>query len=101
MLFFTTLAILFFSGFFEVIQGAAAQQSILFILILGVVGTGIANFLFFKLIQISSPVFATSVAYLIPIVAFCWGLLDHEILSLVQLLGAFIILIGVYWSAKK
>jgi drug/metabolite transporter (DMT)-like permease len=34
-----------------------------------VVGTGIANILFFKLIQISSPVFATS-TYLIPVVAF-------------------------------
>jgi drug/metabolite transporter (DMT)-like permease len=32
-------------------------------------GTGIAN-IFFKLIQISSPVFATSVTYLIPVVAF-------------------------------
>jgi drug/metabolite transporter (DMT)-like permease len=38
-------------------------------MILGVVGTGIANILFFKLIQISSPVFATSVTYLIPVVA--------------------------------
>lgn len=79
----------------------ATQHSILFVMILGVMGTGIANILFFKLIQMSSPVFATSVTYLIPIVAFFWGLLDNEMLTPIQFFGAFIILIGVYLSAKK
>jgi drug/metabolite transporter (DMT)-like permease len=96
-----TLLILFFSGFFDVIHVDIVQHSVLFIMILGVVGTGIANVLFFKLIQMSSPVFATSVTYLIPIVAFFWGLLDNEMLTPVQFFGAFIILIGVYLSAKK
>lgn len=96
-----TFLILIFSGFFEVIHVAKVQHSILFIMVLGVVGTGIANILFFKLIQMSSPVFATSVTYLIPIVAFFWGLLDNEMLTPVQFFGAFIILIGVYLSAKK
>lgn len=77
------------------------QHSVFFVMILGVLGTGIANILFFKLIQISSPVFATSVTYLIPIVAFFWGLLDNEMLTPIQFFGAFIILIGVYLSAKK
>mgnify|MGYP000382040022 CR=1 FL=1 len=93
--------ILFVSGFFDVAHVASVQKSVLFIMILGVVGTGIANILFFKLIQMSSPVFATSVTYLIPVVAFFWGLLDNEMLSAVQFIGAFIILIGVYLSAKK
>jgi drug/metabolite transporter (DMT)-like permease len=93
--------ILFSTGFFDVIQVAEVQHSLLFILVLGVVGTGIANIIFFKLIQISSPVFATSVTYLIPIVAFFWGLLDNEMLTFVQFIGAFVILIGVYLSAKK
>jgi drug/metabolite transporter (DMT)-like permease len=79
----------------------AAQHSMLFVMVLGVLGTGIANVLFFKLIQMSSPVFATSVTYLIPIVAFFWGLLDHEMLTPIQFLGAAIVLIGVYLSAKK
>ena len=77
------------------------QNSILFVMILGVLGTGIANILFFKLIQMSSPVFATSVTYLIPIVAFFWGLLDNEMLTQIQFLGALIVLAGVYLSAKK
>lgn len=95
------LVVLFFSDFFEVIHIESVQHSIVFILILGVVGTGIANIIFFKTIQISSPVFATSVTYLIPVVAFGWGLLDNEMLTPVQFLGAFIILFGVYLSAKK
>ncbi|MES2577945.1 DMT family transporter [Flavobacterium sp. ZE23DGlu08] len=101
VLFFPAFIILFFSGFFEVVHDVKVQESVLFIMVLGVVGTGIANILFFKLIQMSSPVFATSVTYLIPVVAFCWGLLDNEMLTPVQFFGAFIILIGVYLSAKK
>jgi drug/metabolite transporter (DMT)-like permease len=101
VLFFPAFMVLFFSGFFEVLHDVKVQESIIFIMILGVVGTGIANILFFKLIQMSSPVFATSVTYLIPVVAFCWGLLDNEMLTSVQFFGAFIILIGVYLSAKK
>jgi drug/metabolite transporter (DMT)-like permease len=95
------LGILFFTDFFDVVHVEKVQHSLWFILILGVVGTGIANVIFFKLIQVSSPVFATSVTYLIPIVAFFWGLLDNEVLTFVQCIGAFIILIGVYLSAKK
>ena len=101
VLLFPALIILFFSGFFEVIAVERVQESIVYIIVLGVVGTGIANIIFFKTIQISSPVFATSVTYLIPVVAFSWGLLDNEMLTPVQFLGAFIILIGVYLSAKK
>ena len=101
ILLFPALGILFFTGFFDVVHVEKVQHSLLFILVLGVVGTGIANIIFFKLIQISSPVFATSVTYLIPVVAFFWGLLDHEMLTPVQGIGAFVILIGVYLSAKK
>lgn len=101
VLLFPALVVLFSSGFFEVIAFESVQHSVFYIVILGVVGTGIANILFFKTIQISSPVFATSVTYLIPIVAFSWGLLDNEMLSPIQFLGAFIVLVGVYLSAKK
>jgi drug/metabolite transporter (DMT)-like permease len=93
--------ILYFTDFLEVVSVPQVQNSMLFIVILGVIGTGIANIIFFKLIQLSSPVFATSVTYLIPIVAFFWGLLDNEMLTPIQFLGAFIVLIGVYLSSKK
>ncbi len=93
--------ILYFTDFLNVVSMPQVQHSMLFIVVLGVIGTGIANIIFFKLIQLSSPVFATSVTYLIPIVAFFWGLLDHEMLTPIQFVGAFIVLIGVYLSAKK
>ncbi len=101
VLFFPAMIVLYSSGFFEVIHVEKVQHSVLFILVLGIVGTGIANIIFFKLIQISSPVFATTVTYLIPVVAFFWGMLDYEILTPIQFVGAFIILVGVYLSAKK
>lgn len=95
------LIVLFSTDFMSVVEHAEVQNSMIYIVILGVVGTGIANIIFFKLIQMSSPVFATSVTYLIPVVAFFWGLLDNEMLTPIQFIGAFIILIGVYLSSKK
>lgn len=95
------LVVLYFAGFDEIATLPATQHAILFILILGIIGTGVANIIFFKLIQISSPIFATSVTYLIPVVAFFWGLLDQEVLTATQFLGAFIVLVGVYLANKK
>lgn len=93
--------VLFFSDYYTIMQESEVRSATLYIIVLGVIGTGIANIIFFKLIQISSPVFATSVTYLIPVVAFFWGLLDGEFLTPVQVVGAFIILVGVYLSSKK
>lgn len=95
------LLVLFFTDFFSVVNVEEVKQSMVFVAVLGIVGTGIANVLFYKLIQISTPVFATSVTYLIPVVAFFWGLLDNEMLTPIQFFGAFIILMGVYLSSKK
>ena len=95
------LIILIATGFFAQLQEVKVQHSVLFVGILGIIGTGIANMLYFKLIQMTSPVFAASSAYLFPVVAIFWGLLDGEVLSLVQVLGGVIILTGVYLSAKK
>ena len=95
------ILILCFTDFTSKISLAQTQQAMLYVMILGIVGTGVANVLFYKLIQISSPVFASSVTYLIPIVAFLWGMLDNEMLAPLQFLGALIILIGVYLANKK
>jgi drug/metabolite transporter (DMT)-like permease len=95
------LVILFSTGFMDTIHEVEVQNAVIYIMILGIVGTGIANIIFFNLIQMSTPVFATSVTYLIPIVAFFWGMLDGEMLTVVQLLGASVILFGVYLTSKK
>ena len=101
MMLFPALTILLSTDFTEVVYHQETQHAMLFILILAVVGTGIANILFFKLVQMSSPVFAASVTYLIPVVAFFWGMIDNEMLTPIQFFGAFIILIGVYLANKK
>ncbi len=93
--------ILFCTDFSTKMNLPETHHSMLFVLILGVVGTGVANVIFYKLIQISSPIFASSVTYLIPIVACLWGFMDHEVITPMQLLGAFIILSGVYLANRK
>lgn len=95
------LVVLFSTDFTSRIHLQETQTAMLYIVLLGVVGTAVANIIFFKLIQMSTPVFATSVTYLIPIVAFSWGLLDNESLTLMQLFGAFVVLVGVYLANRK
>lgn len=95
------ILLLFGTGFFDQISEVKTQNSVLFIMILGVVGTGIANIIFFKLIQTASPIFATSVTYLIPIVAFFWGVVDGETTTIFHVIGACVILFGVYLANKK
>lgn len=99
---FPALIVLYFSGFFEITHEPKVMTSLGFIAILGIVGTGFSNILFFKLIQISSPVFASSVTYLIPVVAILLGyFIMDETLSFVQGIGAFVVLLGVYFSSRK
>ncbi len=71
-----------------------------YLTILAVVGTGVAKVMFNRLVQISTPVFSSSVTYLIPIVAVIWGVIDGENLHEIQLLGGAIILFGVYLVNK-
>jgi len=95
------ILILSLTDFSSKVSLPQTQNAMFYVMILGIIGTGFANVIFYKLIQISSPVFASSVTYLIPIVAFLWGMLDNEMLTPFQFLGAFIILIGVYLANKK
>ncbi|WP_298548446.1 EamA family transporter [uncultured Aquimarina sp.] len=98
-----SLLVLYYSGFFDekVITNSTMHTSLIYISILAVVGTGIAKVLFNKLVQISSPVFATSVTYTIPIVALMWGLMDGEEFSFYQVIAAGIIILGVYIANRK
>ncbi len=72
-----------------------------YLAILSIVGTGLALIAFNKLIKISSPVFASSVTYVIPIVAIMWGVLDGESFSLAYFLWMLLILGGVFLVNAK
>ena len=102
VMFVPALLVLYFSGFFDIVHQEKVQTSLGFIVVLGIVGTGFSNILFFKLIQLSSPVFASSVTYIIPVVAIMLGyLFMNETLSIVQVIGALVVLVGVYFSSRK
>ena len=102
IMFIPALIILYNTGFFEIVSNIETQRALSFIAILGVIGTGLSNILFFKLIQISSPVFASSTTYIIPVVAFILGFIFMgETLNIIQAFGVLIVLLGVYFSSRK
>jgi drug/metabolite transporter (DMT)-like permease len=76
-------------------------EALLYIALLAVVGTSSAVVIFNKLISRSSAIFASSVTYLIPIIAILWGAFDGEIISMHHILAVAIILSGVYLVNKK
>ena len=101
-IFFPALVILYYTGFFEtILQSREMQISAIYVGILSLFGTAIAKVLFNKMIQISSPVFASSVTYTMPIVAVLWGVFDGEQFGILQIVAAAIILFGVYLSNRR
>jgi len=72
-----------------------------YIAILGIAGSAAANILFFKLTQETGAIFASSVTYLIPIVAVPWGVYDGEKLTFMHAVCGAIILVGVWLVNKK
>ena len=95
--------VLIYSGFFtqQVLQGPNFSISIFYVFLLSLFGTAIAKVLFNNLVQISTPVFASSVTYIMPIVVVFWGLLDNEVFSFWQGITTLIILGGVYLANSK
>jgi drug/metabolite transporter (DMT)-like permease len=94
-----------FLGGMEIPETYAAKSgsfwALLSILFLGVVATALSSIIFNYLLQIASPIFASTVTYLIPIVAVMWGLLDGETINFTQSLGIVAIIAGVYVLNKK
>ena len=75
-------------------------KSLVAIVLLAVVGTSLSLVMFNRLIQQTNTVFATSVTYLIPIVALFWGFLANETISSNQMVGLGFILIAI-WLIRK
>lgn len=95
--------VLFYADFFtqNTFQNKYIYSSLIYVTLLSVFGTALAKVLFNKLVQISSPVFASSVTYVMTIVAVVWGILDGEKIKFIQIIGGIIILLGVYLANKK
>ncbi|MEP0262451.1 DMT family transporter [Dokdonia sp.] len=97
------LILLIYSDFFnqEILNSQEVQVSAGYVIILALFGTAMAKVMFNKLVQISNPVFASSVTYLMPIISVIWGLLDDEKFTIMQLFASLVIIAGVYLVNKK
>ena len=96
------MIILFSTNFMEVLTTSeTAWQSLGYIAILSLMGTVAASIFFFKLVQITTPLFASMVSYLTPVVAVGWGILDGESVTVFHFVGMVLILLGVYISRNR
>jgi len=97
------LILLYVSDFFktETLKGPNFLMAFIYIVILAAFGTALAKVMFNKLIQISTAVFASSVTYLMTVVALGWGILDGEKFGIIQGFATLLILMGVYLANKQ
>ena len=92
---FAGVYLLLFSDFIPHIQEPNGLVSFGYISILAVFGTALAVLIFNMLIKHTTALFASSVTYLIPIIAIVWGMFDGEDFNLIQLLFVGVILGGI------
>lgn len=97
------IVVLLFTDFFSeaTYSDPDFEMAMVYVIVLSLFGTALAKVLFNSLVQISTPVFASSVTYLMPVVALVWGLLDGETFGFMQVIASVIILLGVYLANKK
>ncbi|QQQ27165.1 DMT family transporter [Chryseobacterium indoltheticum] len=72
-----------------------------FVSLLSVFGTGLAMMMNYRLLKVSTPLFASTVTLLMPIVAIIWGVLDGEKLTTVQFAGTIVIIAGLIFLRAK
>ncbi len=90
------------ADFFHVLQNNQnAYKALFYIALLAIFGTSVATIIFNKLLRRTSPIFVSSVTYLIPLVAILWGLFDGEVITINYVIGFITILSGVYLVNKK
>ena len=96
------IILLFKSDFIEVMKtNPDAWMSLGSVTFLSLFSTVMATVLFFKLAQKSNALFASSVSFAIPLVAFFWGYLVGEKLSIIHFLSLVLILTGVYLTRGR
>lgn len=97
-----SLLSLVFSGFFhQHVLNKDLFVGLGFVSLLSIFGTGLAMMLNYRLLTISTPLFASTVTLLMPVVAVIWGILDGEKLTLIQGFGASVILAGLIFLRSK
>ena len=93
---------LFITNFFDrIVSQPNFIEGIGIVGILAFIGTAMAVLLFNKMIKISTAVFASSVTYFIPIIAILLGLTLGENVSVLQLSGIGVLILGVFLINRK
>ena len=91
--------LMFYTDFADrMVMNENAQTSLYAVLFLALIGTVVASVIFYYLIQKTSALFGSTVAYLMPIVSIAWGFFDGELINLWHFAGMGLILGGVYLS---
>ncbi|MCB0601100.1 MAG: DMT family transporter [Saprospiraceae bacterium] len=85
----------------HLLHSEAAREALVYVLILVLAGTAMATVLYYYLVQITTPIFASMVSYFMPIVAVLWGALDGEIIRGQHFLAIGCILAGVYLVQRR
>ncbi len=102
VLFLPSLLALISTGFFGEFKGTFSEfLGLGYVSLLSIFGTGLAMLLNYRLLKISSPLFASTVTLLMPIVAVIWGVLDGERLTAIQFTGGLIIIGGLIFLRSK
>lgn len=102
VLFFPSIIALAFTGFFSTFSlDEDHLLGLMFVSLLSIFGTGLAMMMNYRLLKVSSPLFASTVTLLMPIVAIIWGFLDGEKLTVMQFVGAAIIIAGLIFLRTK
>ena len=96
------ITILYFTGYFLLpLTSTPIILSTLAAFVLGVMGTAVASVIFYMLVKRAGTLFASMVTYGIPFVAVVWGLWGGETITIEQVGGLGVILVGVYLVNRK
>lgn len=83
----------------ETVPGAWTAAG--YVALLALMSTAIAVLIFNKLVRITTPLFASTVTYIMPLVSVMWGVLDGEKLYVTHFIGMGAILGGVYLANRR
>ncbi len=90
--------VLVYTGYFKIFMYKNTLRSTAASIVLGIIGSAIANILYYMLIKRAGVLFSSMVTYGIPVVALFWGLIAGENIGWKQILSLIVILGGVYYA---
>jgi drug/metabolite transporter (DMT)-like permease len=94
---FSSIYLFGFSDFISIAKNTTGSgYGILYMSILGIVGSAIALLMYYHLIKIADILFVASITYMMPVISTLWGISDGEVIGLVHVAYIILILLGVF-----